>query len=125
MLPDGTRIGVPEGNAGTRLGWIVRTAGKLGAVGKEFSAALLLWTRGGMKEPAGTSVAVAGVAAGDRFARVEDPKGNLGAALLAGAAVRLAARPRKTTGLLPLPELIGREEAEAIATAAGARIVSA
>jgi len=123
MLPDGTRIGVPEGNAGTRLGWIVRTAGKLGAVGKEFSAALLLWTRGGMKEPAGTPVAVAGVAAGDRFARVEDPKGNLGAALLAETAVRLASPSHKATGLLPLPELVGREEAEALAARSGARIV--
>jgi len=124
-LPDGSRIGVPEGKAGNRLRRIVGTVGKLGAVGKEFSAALLLWTRGGMPEPAGTPVAVAGIAAGARFARVEDPKGNLGAALLAGTAVRLAARPRKATGLLPLPELIGGEEAEAIATAAGARIVSA
>jgi len=123
MLPDGTRIGVPEGNAGTRLGWIVRTAGKLGAVGKEFSAALLLWTRGGMMEPADTPVAVAGVAAGDRFARVGDPRGNLGAALLAEAAVRLAARPHKATGLLPLAELIGREEAEELAARSGARIV--
>jgi len=124
-LPDGSRIGVPEGKAGTRLGRIVGTAAKLGAVGKEFSAALLLWTRGGMSEPAGTPVAVAGVAAGDRFARVEDPRGNLGAALLAVTAVRLAAHPRKTTGLLPLPELIGREEAEELAARSGARIVSA
>ncbi|OIP34149.1 MAG: hypothetical protein AUK27_08155 [Deltaproteobacteria bacterium CG2_30_66_27] len=124
-LPDESRIGVPEGKAGTRLGKIVRTGEKLGAVGKEFSAALLLWTRGGMPEPASTPVAVAGVAAGDRFARVEDPQGNLGAALLAGTAVRLATRPRKATGLLPLTDLFGREEAEAIAAAEGARIVSA
>jgi NAD(P)-dependent dehydrogenase (short-subunit alcohol dehydrogenase family) len=122
-LPDGSWIGVPEGKAGKRLGWIVGTAGKLGAVGKEFSAALLLWTRGGMPEPAGTPVAVAGVAAGDRFARAEDPRGNLGATLLAETAVRLAARPRKATGLLPLPELIGREEAEELAARYGARIV--
>jgi Saccharopine dehydrogenase NADP binding domain len=122
-LPDGSRIGVPEGKAGTRLGRIVGTAGKLGVVGKEFSAALLLWTRGGMAEPAGTPVAVAGVAAGDRFARVEDPQGNLGAALLAETAVRLAARPRKATGLLPLPELFGRKEAEDLAARCGARIV--
>ena len=121
-LPDGSRIGVPEGKAGKRLGWIVGTAGKLGAVGKEFSAALLLWTRGGMTEPAGAPVAVAGVAAGDRFARVEDPRGNLGAALLAETAVRLAARPHKATGLLPLHELIGREEAEELAARSGARI---
>jgi hypothetical protein len=124
-MPDGSRIGVPQGKAGTRLGRIVGTVGKLGPVGKEFSSALLLWTRGLMPEPAGTPVAVAGVAAGGRFARVEDPRGNLGAALLAETAVRLAARPHKATGLLPLPERIGRQEAEAIATAAGARIVSA
>jgi len=122
-LPDGSRIGVPEGKAGNRLGRIVGTVGKLGAVGKEFSAALLLWTRGGMTEPAGTPAAIAGVAAGDRFARVEDPRGNLGAALLAETAVRLAAPSHKTTGLLPLPELIGREEAEELAARSGARIV--
>ncbi len=121
-LPDGSRIGVPLGKAGTRLGRIVGTGGKLGPVGKEFSAALLLWTRGWMPEPAGTPVAVAGVAAGGRFARVEDPRGNLGAALLVETAVRLAARPHKAIGLLPLPERIGKAEAEAIATAAGARI---
>lgn len=123
-LPDGSRIGVPEGKAGKRLGTIVGTVGKLGVVGKEFSAAMLLWTRGGMREPAGTPVAVAGAAAGDRFARVEDPQGSLGAALLAETAIRLAARPRKATGLLPLPELIGREDAKAIAARSGARIVA-
>ncbi|MGE5285035.1 MAG: hypothetical protein ACM3OG_08705, partial [Actinomycetota bacterium] len=123
-LPDGSLIGVPQGKAGTRMGRIVGTLGKLGPVGIEFSAALLLWTRGGMREPAGTPVAVAGVAAGGRFARVEDPRGSLGAALLVETAVLLAARPRKATGLLPLTDLYGREEAEAIATAAGARIVT-
>lgn len=123
-LPDGSRIGVPEGKAGNRLRRIVGTVGKLGAVGKEFSAALLLWTRGGMPEPAGAPVAVSGVAAGGRFARVEDPQGNLGVMLLAETAVRLAARPRKATGLLPLPDLFGREEAEELAARSGARIVT-
>jgi hypothetical protein len=123
-LPDGSRVGVPRGKAGTRLGGIVGTVGKLGLVGKEFSAALLLWTRGWMAEPAGTPIAVAGVTAGGRFARVEDPRGNLGAALLAETVVRLAARPHKATGLLPLPGLFGRQESEAIATAAGAQIVT-
>jgi hypothetical protein len=123
-LPDGSRIGVPEGKAGNRLTRIVGTVGKLGAVGKEFSAALLLWTRGGMPEPAGTPVAVAGIAAGERFARVEDLRGNLAAALLAEAAVRLGTRPRKATGLLPLPELFGRKEAEELAARSGARIVT-
>ncbi len=122
-MPDGSRIGVPEGKAGNRLRRIVGTVGKLGAVGKEFSAAMLLWTRGGMQEPTGTPVAVAGVATGGRFARVEDPRGNLCAALLAETAVRLAGRPHKAAGLLPLPELIGREEAEELAARSGARIV--
>ena len=123
-LADGSRVGVPGGKSGNRLRRIVGTVGRLGAVGKEFSAALLLWTRGGMPEPAGTPVAVAGVAGGDRFARVGDPRGNLGAALLAEAAVRLAARPRKATGLLPLTELIGRQEAEELAARSGARVVT-
>jgi len=123
-LPDGSRIGVPRGKAGTRLGRIVGTGGKLGAVGKEFSAALLLWTRGWMPEPQDSPVAVAGVAAGNRFARVEDPRGNLGAALLAETVVRLAARPRNATGLLPLPELIGREEAAELAARSGAHIIT-
>ena len=123
-LTDGSRIGVPAGKAGDRLRRIAGTVGKLGAVGKEFSAALLLWTRGGMTDPAGTPVAVAGVAAGGRFARVEDPKGNLCAALLAETVVRLAARPHEATGLLPLPDLFGREEAEDLATRYGARIVT-
>ncbi len=124
MLSDGSRVGVPEGKAGNRLRRIVGTVGKLGAVGKEFSAAILLWTRGGMTEPAGTPVAVAGIATGARFARVEDPRGNLGAALLAEAAVRLASRPRKAIGLLPLARLIGREDAEELAIASGARIIT-
>ena len=122
-MPDGSRIGVPEGKAGNRLRRIVGTVGRLGAVGKEFSAAMLLWTRGGMPEPAGTPVAVAGVATGGRFARVEDPRGSLCAALLAETAVRLAGRPHKAAGLLPLPELIGREEAEELAARSDARIV--
>lgn len=123
-MPDGSRIGVPQGKAGSRLERIVGTVGRLGPVGQEFTAALLLWTRGSMPEPAGTPVAVAGVDAGGRFARVEDPGGNLGAALLAGTAVRLAARPRKAAGLLPLRELIGRQEAEVLAAQYGARIVT-
>jgi len=123
-LPDGSQIGVPGGKAGIRLRRIAGTLGKLGAVGKEFSAALLLWTRGGMREPEGTPVAAAGVAGGGRYARVEDPRGILAAALLAETAVRLAARPRKAAGLLPLSELIGREEAEELAARSGARIIT-
>jgi len=123
-LPNGSRIGVPEGKPGKRLGGIANTLGKLGPVGKEFAAALLLWLRGSMQGPPESPAVAAGVAAGDRFARVEDPRGNPGAALLAETAVRLAARPHKATGLLPLPELIGREEVEELAARSGARIIA-
>jgi len=123
-LPDGSRVGVPEGTSGKRLGRIVGTLGKLGPVGREFSATLLLWTRGSMNAEAETPAAVAGVVARDRFARVEDPKGNLGAILLAETAVRLGARPRKATGLLAVTELFGREEAEELAARSGARIIT-
>jgi len=123
-LPDGSRIGVPEGKAGNRLGRIVGTVGKLGAVGKEFAAAMLLWTRGTMTAADRIPAAAAGVAAGGRFSRVEDPQGNLGAILLADTAVRLASGPRKATGLLPLPELLGREEAEELAARSGAHITT-
>ncbi|RJP22491.1 MAG: hypothetical protein C4529_05515 [Deltaproteobacteria bacterium] len=118
----GASVGVPEGKAGARLARISGTGGKLGPVGIEFAGALLLWLRGSLAGPRGTPAAVAGVASGDRFARVEDPQGNLGAVLLAEAAVRLAARPQKKIGLLPLPELIGREEAGELAARSGARI---
>lgn len=126
-MPDGSRVGVPAGKTGTRLGRVAGAGRKLGAVGKEFSAALLLWTRAGLPEPAGTPPAAAGIAQGGRFARVEDPKGNLAGALLAETAVLLARERRGgggRTGLLPLPDLIGKEEAEALAARAGARIVT-
>jgi len=123
-LPDGDRIGVPEGKPAARVAAIANTMGRLGAVGKELAGALLLWLRGSMSAPPGTPAAVCGVARGSRTARVEDPGGTLASALLAETAVRLAARPPKRAGLLALPELIGREEAEAIAASAGARILA-
>jgi hypothetical protein len=123
-LPAGATVGVPEGKAAARVGGITNTVGRLGAVGKELAAALLLWLRGSMAPPPGTPAVVCGVARGARSARVEDPNGKLGSTLLAETAVRLASGPPKRSGLLPLHELIGREEAEAIAASAGARIIT-
>jgi len=123
-LPGGALVGIPEGKPAARVAAIAQTLGSLGAVGRELAGALLLWLRNAMPSPPGTPAAVCGVARGARTARVEDPGGALGSALLAETAVRLAARPPKRAGLLPLPELIGREEANAIATAAGARILA-
>jgi hypothetical protein len=123
-LPDGSRVGVPEGKAAARFRWITGAVGKLGPMGKEFSAALLLWLRGSMSGGPGVPAAAAGVSSGDRYARVEDPSGRLAALTLAETAVLLGSRKPKRSGLLPLPELIGREEAERLAAAAGARILT-
>jgi len=122
-LADGSLFGVPEGKAAMRFRGILGTAGKLGAVGKELSAALLHWLRGPASGGTESPAAVAGVAAGARFARVEDLSGRLAASTLAGTTLRLASPGGKRTGLLPLPELLGREEAAALAATAGARIV--
>ncbi len=124
-LADKTLVGVPCGKSARRFRRIAGTVGWMGAAGKELSAALLFWFRGQMAGGPGAPAAVAGVCSGDRSARVEDPSGRLAALTLAETAVRLAARPRKHEGLLPLPGLIGREEAERLAAAAGARIVTA
>jgi len=121
-LPDGSLIGVPDGKAADRFRWITSVAGKLGPLGKEFSAALLLWLRGSMAKGPAAHAAAAGVSSGGRYARVEDPSGRLAALTLAETAVLLGSSGRKRSGLLPLPELIGREEAERLAAAAGARI---
>jgi hypothetical protein len=123
-LADGSLVGVPDGNAAYRFRWITGTVGKLGPMGREFSAALLFWLRGSMAGGPGAPAAAAGVSYGDRDARVEDPSGRLASLTLAEAAILLGSRQPKRPGLLPLPELIGREEAERLAAAAGARIVA-
>jgi len=103
---------------------ISNSVGKLGAVGKEFAAALLLWMRGTMSAPPGTPAAVAGVTDGERTARVEDPSGRIASALLAETAVRLAFRSPKNKGLLPINEIVGREAGRAIAEEAGGTITT-
>lgn len=123
-MPDGTIVGVPERKAGPRVAAIANSFGKLGIVGKEFAAALMLWLRGTMSGPPGTPAAVAGVADGKRTARVDDPAGKIASALLAETAVRLASRAPQAKGLVPLRELIGREAAKAIAEDAGAVITT-
>jgi len=99
-----------------------------GAVGREFAAAFLLWLRRSLRGMAGTPAAAAGVVvpAGDGFetASVTDPDGRLAGVTLARAALLLAGIRGKEKGLLPLPGLVGREEAEMIAASCGARIAS-
>ena len=123
-LPDGSLVGVPEGKTARRFRRITGTVGMLGPVGKEFSAALLHWLRGPSSGRPEEPAAVAGVAAGARFARIEDLSGRLAGLTFVETTLLLGSLGRKRSGLLPLPELLGREEAERLAGAAGARIVA-
>ena len=104
-----------------------KTLGALGSVGSELSAAFLFWLRGSMKAAEGAPAAVAGVwtdGGADSAATVaiEDPRGILAGVLLAEVALKLASGAVGGKGLLPLPEVIGRKEAERIAGESGGKI---
>ena len=123
---NGTLLGLPEGGAA-----LFRRIGRLrafGAVGREFAAAFLFWLRrslgGGAESPAAAGGVVA-AGGGFETASVTDPDGRLAGVTLARAALLLAEVRGKEKGFLPLPGVIGREEAERIAAAAGARIAVA
>lgn len=120
----GDLIGIPGGGALRRA---VERIGSLGTAGLEFQAALLFWLRRRLQAGALGPTAAAGVVLGEpgepsAFALVEDPEGKLPGLLLAHSAVRLAAAPGERTGLVPLPEIVGREEAKRLAEEAGAKI---
>lgn len=116
---EGGLFGLPPGRPGGRYRMIGKTLGALGTVGRELSAAFLFWLRGSMKAAEGTPATVAGAwTEGENDSAsvsVEDPKGILAGVLLAEVALKLASGAVKEKGLLPLPEVIGREEAERIA----------
>lgn len=101
--------------------------GALGAVGRELSAAILFWLRRSLRGEEESPAAVCGVCSsgGAGGATVRDPEGRLAGALLAETAVRLALYRGKEAGLLALPEVIGRGEAERIAASCGAEIAVA
>jgi len=105
-----------------------RTLGALGPVGRELSAASLFWLRGSLRAAEGTPVAAAGVCRegenGSASVSVEDPKGILAGVLLAEVAFKLASGAAREKGLLPLPGLIGREDAERIANESGGKIIA-
>jgi len=119
-------FGVPGGAAA-----LYRRIGRLrafGAVGREFTGVFLFWLRRSLRGEAGTPAAVAGVAvpAGDAFetASVTDPDGRLAGVTLARAALLLAEGRDRGKGVLGLPGLIGREDAEAIAASCGGAIAA-
>lgn len=120
----GGPLGLPEAGAAffRRIGRL----GAFGALGREFAAAFLLWLRRSLRGEAGTPAAAAGIAvpAGEGFetASVTDPDGRLAGVTLARAVLLLAGLRGKEKGLLPLPALVGREQARTIAASCGARV---
>jgi hypothetical protein len=119
-------FGLPPGRPAGIYRRLAGTLGALDSVGRELSAAFLFWLRGSMKAPQGTPAAAAGVWAvggGDaETTSIEDPRGRLAGVLLAEVALKLAAGTGEGKGLLALPGVIGREEAERIAVESGGRI---
>ena len=121
-------FGLPPGRPAVFFRRFGRTLGALGPVGKELSAAILFWLRGSMESPPGTPAAVAGISADGECdaatAAIEDRQGRLAGVLLAEVALKLAGGIGGEKGLLPLPEVIGREEAERIAGESGGRLLT-
>jgi hypothetical protein len=121
------RFGLPPGRPAGLYRGLGGTLGALGPVGKELSAAFLFWLRGSLGGAEGAPAAAAGVwmeEENNRAAAVEDTRGRLAGVLLAEAALKLASGGVKEKGLLPLPFVIGREEAERIAVESGGRILA-
>jgi hypothetical protein len=123
---DADLLGLPAGRPGSLYRRIGGALGAFGTAGREFSAALLYWLRGALGAEGESAAAVAGVwregGGSPDAVSLEDPRGALAAALLAEVACRIAAGHVAGKGLLPLPEVIGREEAETIVEKYGGRI---
>lgn len=123
----GWLLGVPSGRPATLLRRLAGT-GPFGTVGRELSAAALFWLRRFLEGEKGLPAAAAGLfdpsSGGAPRAAVLDPQGRLAGALLAEAAVRLACMRGAGTGLLPLPEVVGRAEVERVAASCGATIIA-
>ena len=116
---EGNAFGLPEGRSSGLCKGITGGFGVLGTMGKEMSAAFLFWLRRFLGAEGGPAAA-AGVfpAAGGRggHAAIADPDGRLAGTLLAETVLLLARNRGTWKGLLPLPEILGREEAERIAS---------
>jgi hypothetical protein len=123
---EGTLIGFPEGRQ-ARLGRSIASGlGVFGAVGRELSSAFLYWLRRSQRSATGTHAAAAGVFPAEggkgQVASISDPDGLVPGTMLAETVLRLGRDREKTTGLMPLPGILGRKEAERIAAACGGEI---
>jgi Saccharopine dehydrogenase NADP binding domain len=122
----GTAFGLPEGKPAGRCRRCIGGLGLIGPVGRELSAAFLFWLRRSLRAATRVPAAAAGVfPAGERqegFAAVSDPEGRLAGTLLADTVLLLGGERRKEKGLLPLPEILGKEEAKRIASYCAATV---
>jgi hypothetical protein len=123
---EGTVFGLPEGRP-ARLGKSITSGlGIFGAVGREMSSAFLFWLRRSLRPATGTHAAAAGVFPADRgpgrIAAISDPNGQIPGTLLAETVLRVGQERGKAKGLLPLPGILGRKDAERIAAACGGEI---
>jgi len=122
----GTAFGLPEGKPAGRCRRIIGGLGLFGPVGREMSAAFLFWLRRSLRAATRVPAAAAGVFPADepqgRFAAVSDPEGRLAGTLLAETVLLLGRERGKGKGLLPLPEILGKEEAKRIASSCTATV---
>jgi hypothetical protein len=125
----GTAFGLPEGKPARRCRRITGGLGVFGPVGREMSAAFLFWLRRSLRPATRVPAAAAGVFPADepqgRFAAISDPDGRLAGTLLAETALLLGRERGKRKGLLALPEILGKEEAERIASSCTATLEGA
>jgi hypothetical protein len=122
----GTAFGIPEGRTARIFTGITGSLGVFGTVGREMSSAFLFWLRRFMKSSGGTPAAAAGVSpekgGHGHFAAISDPDGRAAGTLLAETVLLLGGKQGKEKGLLPLPGILGREEAERIASSCNATL---
>lgn len=120
-------FGLPEGKPARLCKGIAGSLGALGTVGKELSSAFLFWLRRSLLPPVEAPAAAAGLFRADeggrRFAVISDPRGRIAGVLLAETALVLGRKEGKGKGLLPLPEIFGRAEAERICARGGGEIL--
>jgi hypothetical protein len=121
---EGRAIGLPGGRPAAICKGIAGGFGAFGTVGREMSAAFLFWLRRSLRPGASTPGAAAGVfPAGEGqggCADIIDPDGRVAGTVLAETVLRLGREGGKRKGLLPLPEILGREAAARIASSCNA-----